>query len=162
MGFHLLIFRWVALTALSVWLGGFTFYSAIVIPILHDVLGSLETGSVTRKVTVALNIAGVVALAAWWGLVWAERAVGSASARAWRVGLLAVDTLILLGLFALHGVMSGRLDAGSLRGFYPLHRVYLIASTAQWAVNLALPAVSLHLWSAVHSSIPQDSLGQTP
>ena len=46
-----------------------------------------------------------------------------------RVGLLAVSGMILLVLFILHGAMSHRLDEGELRGFYPWHRAYLIAST---------------------------------
>ncbi len=42
--------------------------------------------------------------------------------------------------------MDGRLESGSLRGFYPLHRIYLIASTAQWLANLGLLAVVLVPW----------------
>src|SRR5262245_29351088 len=116
MAARLLILRWIALVALSVWVGGFTFYSAVVIPILHDVLGSLGTGSVTREVTDALNLAGVVALASLWVLVVSERSLGPARVRRWRVGLLTADTTILIGLFALHRVMDRRLDSGSLRG----------------------------------------------
>jgi hypothetical protein len=152
MNARLLVLRWIALVALSVWVGGFTFCSAVVIPTLHDVLGSLETGSVTREVTDALNLAGVVALASWWVLVVSERSLGPARARRWRVGLLTADTASLIGLFALHRVMDRRLDSGSLRGFYPLHRAYLIASTAQWVVSLGLLAVSLRVWNGTARS----------
>jgi hypothetical protein len=87
-----------------------------------------------------------VAVALWWLSAWADRSDGAALARRSRLGLLFTPTVILLGLIGLHGVMDERLESGSLRGFYPLHRIYLIASTAQWFVNLGLMAVVLILW----------------
>ena len=47
------IFTWLmcllSLWALAFWLGGFTFYSSVVIAVLHDQLGSpLETGLITQ------------------------------------------------------------------------------------------------------------------
>src|SRR3954471_15293662 len=56
--------------ALMFWQGGFTFYSAVVVPIGTDVLGSAaEQGWITRRVTVWLNVAGAVALPVWaWDL----------------------------------------------------------------------------------------------
>ena len=135
--------RFLCLLALSVWVGGFTFYSAVVIPVLHDSLGSLDTGYVTQQVTDNLNAIGLVAVLLWWLAAWVERTAGSAGARKARLGLLVATTLILLGLIALHRVMDGRLETGSFRGFYPLHRVYLVASTVQWVVNVGLMAVSL-------------------
>jgi hypothetical protein len=149
-----LLLRWLALMALAVWFGGFTFYSAAVLPVLHEVMGSLEAGSVTREVTDTLNLAGASALSGWWVLAGAEWRLGRPGARRLRLGLLTADTAILIGLFALHPVMDRRLDTGSLRGFYPLHRVYLIASTVQWVVNLALVAVSLVVWQGTAGSPP--------
>lgn len=144
----LLALRVLCLLGLSVWVGGFMFYSAVVIPVLHDVLGSVETGYVTQRVTDFLNAAGVASLLTWWAEAWAERAAVPVRARRARLGLLAATTFLLLFLIALHRVMDGRLESGSLRGFYPLHRVYLLASTAQWFVNLGLIAISLVLWRA--------------
>ena len=143
---RLLALRWLALVSLSVWFGGFTFYSAIVIPALHDAMGGVEAGRVTGEVSNSLNAFGVGAVAAWWWLAAVERSTGDRRARRARVALLAATTAILLGLVALHPVMDARLESGSLRGFYPLHKVYLIASTFQWGLNLALPAVSLWIW----------------
>lgn len=139
-------FRLLSVLSLAVWVGGFTFYSAVVIPVLHDVLGSLETGYVTQRVTDFLNVAGVASVSVWCLAAWAERAAVPVAARRVRLGLLAVTTLLLLLLIALHRVMDGRLETGSLRGFYPLHRVYLLASTAQWFPNVGLIASSLVLW----------------
>src|SRR4051794_2338355 len=105
--------RWFALVGMSVWLGGFTFYSAVVLPILHDEMGSLESGRVTGEVANSLNAIGAGAVAAWWVLVWVERSVGERWARRIRAGLLGVTTAILVGLAALHPVMDARLEAGS-------------------------------------------------
>jgi hypothetical protein len=130
--------RFLGLVTLAIWIGGFTFYSAAVVPVLHQALSTAEAGSITRRVTVALNAIGVAALALGWWLAVAERGQGTARRRRARLGLLAATTAALAGLIALHRVMDHRLDAGLLRGFYPLHRAYLIVSTAQWFVNLGL------------------------
>ena len=54
------MFRFVAIWTLAIWLGGFTFYAAAVIPVLHDQLGgALESGLVTQRVTIDLNLLGV-------------------------------------------------------------------------------------------------------
>jgi hypothetical protein len=143
-----LLVRWIALLALIVWVGGFTFYSAVVIPILHDSFGSVAGGHVTRQVTEILNAVGVGSLVWWWGMAWLERSTGTPRANRVRVGLLAGTSMIQVGLLVLHEVMEQRLDGGSLRGFYELHRAYLIASTAQWVANLALVAVSLWIWES--------------
>src|SRR5947209_19521490 len=51
---------------LMFWLGGFTFYAAVVVPIGTEVLGSAaDQGWITRRVTPWLNVAGAVALAGW-------------------------------------------------------------------------------------------------
>lgn len=131
---------------LAVWVGGFTFYSAAVIPVLHERLGGVESGSITGEVTETLNAVGVVTVIWWWGLLWSERGRASRTARTAGAALLAVSTAVLVGLIVLHDIMDARLEAGTLRVFYPLHRVYLIASTVQWVVNLGLFGTALRLW----------------
>ena len=138
--------RFLAVAGMAVWLGGFTFYGAVVVPILHDELDRLQAGGITRRATDALNVIGAATLAAWWWNALAERSLGPARVRRARAALLAVSTALLAGLFALHAVMDRRLDSVGLRGFYPLHRAYLLASTAQWLVNLATLGTSLVLW----------------
>ena len=146
MTMRVLALRFLCLSTLSVWVGGFTFYSAVVIPVLHESLGRLETGTITQEVTNSLNAAGGVTVALWWLAAWTERSSHPVPARRIRLGLLAATTIILLVLVGLHRVMDGRLESGSLRGFYPMHRIYLIASTAQWLANLGLLAVALVPW----------------
>ena len=135
-----LVLRFVCFLSLSIWVGGFTFYSAVVIPVLHESLGSLETGLITQRVTDRINAAGGVTVALWWLAAWVDRSDERSRARRTRLGLLAATTVLLLGLVCLHNLMDGRLDSGSLRGFYPLHRIYLIISTVQWFANLGLMA----------------------
>ena len=130
--------RWLGLLALAVWLGGFTFYSAVVVPLLHEAFDKLQVGMVTQQATDILNLIGLAAL----GLGWLEAVLGGR--RPWhaaRLSLLAVDSLILAALIGLHLRMDQRLESGALSGFYPLHRVYLWLSTAQWFVNVMLLAV---------------------
>lgn len=143
-----LVLRFFALLTLAVWVGGFTFYSAVVIPELHGAMGSVEAGDITRRVTDPLNAIGAVALGVWWALEAVDRSEVRARVRRTRLGLLAATSAILAFLVLLHRVMDGRLDAGRLNGFYPLHRVYLIASTLQWLANLGLLAVAVVGWGA--------------
>ena len=130
--------RCLSLLALAIWLGGFTFYSAVVIPILHDELGSQETGYVTQRVTDTLNSIGVAALLVAWTWTAFDSRASDARRFRLRLGLLATSSAILIFQIALHRVMDRHLDREGLRGFYPLHRVYLLASTLQWLINAAL------------------------
>jgi hypothetical protein len=150
------LLRFSGLVALTVWVGGFTFYSALVIPILHDQLGSLDAGFVTQKVTDSLNAVGMATVAVWWAIVGWERRVGSGPARRARIALLATTTSLLLVLVLLHRVLDDRLEGSRMRGFYELHRLYLIASTVQWVANLGLLGVSLILWR----DRPRESAGR--
>jgi hypothetical protein len=137
------LFRFVAIWTLAIWLGGFTFYAAAVIPVLHDQLGgALESGLVTQRVTIVLNWLGVATVTIGLVLAIFERAFG------WRgpfrskasLGLLAATALCLVGLFVLHPMLDRRLDEGEMAAFYPLHRAYLWVSTVQWVTNSALLA----------------------
>jgi len=141
-----LIFRWLALVSMTVWLGGFTFYSSVVIPILHEEMGGIESGMITGQVSNYLNVFGVGAVVCWAILAGMERSIGECWAFWIRVFLLVVTGAILTGLIALHPVMDRRLETGELSHFYPLHKVYLIASTFQWGINLAILAVSVWIW----------------
>lgn len=125
---------------MTLWLGGFTFYAAFVVPIGARALGSeLEQGLVTRDVTLVLNrLAAALALAWGFAIVWTwanavrrGRKLGVESL-AW--SLFAVTTGFL---FVQHASVDELLDLPHRSvvdhdRFYAAHRIYLIAATLQW------------------------------
>jgi hypothetical protein len=64
-------------------------------------------------------------------------------------------------LFLLHPLLDVLLETGDLSGFYPLHQIYLNASTAQWAANLALLAVTLWIWRERAPTTQKTPIGST-
>jgi hypothetical protein len=161
----LLLRRYLALAVLFFWLGGFTFYASIVVPVGQEVFGHLRQGFVTRQVTVYLNLAGAVALIC---LVWDLLAVREdASWRWWGRWLLwAGMGLSLLILIRLHGQLDelliprGRLirDADL---FHLRHRLYLWISTAQWACGLLYLLFTLASWRSEDTRARQTNRGAT-
>jgi len=144
--------RFLAVTALALWQGGFTFYAGFVVPIGQRVLGShIVQGFITREVTLWLNAVGGAALVplAWELLSTRQKPGGFVQ--------LACGALLALGLAALwflHGQMDAHLDLVERRildreAFYLLHRVYLWISTAQWATAGVLT------WSMLGRPIPE-------
>ena len=132
--------RFLARAALAAWFGGFTFYAAVVVPDLHEHLGGMETGEVSRRVAVYLYAIGAAALALGW-LVAATEWVPEWRGKA-RLGLLAVNSVLLGILVLMHRSLGVRLDAGeSLAAFRSSHEVYLTVWTGQWLAILALMAL---------------------
>ena len=124
--------------ALAVWTGGFTFYSGVVIPILHDRLGdAFEVGQITRTVTDALNAIGLATILLGWISHRVERRAEQ-SERVVGGRCLLVTTILLVALVGSHRRMDRMLDSGTLAHFYVWHRGYLWVSIAQWLVNLSL------------------------
>src|SRR5262245_51181146 len=140
--------RFVAVLALTFWLGGFTFYGAVVIPIGRGVFGS-AFGQVTSPVTTALNIAGALTLAvlAWDGLQCRDRVVWRRRGR-WLTWLAALVTLA--ALFGLHAWLDQMMAAGadSLGDtvFYTVHRAYLWTGAAQWLAAVIHAGLLLASW----------------
>lgn len=134
--------RFVGLLSLSLWWGGLTFYSLVVVPIGSDLFGVTAQGFVTQRVTHWLN---GLSLATLLLLLWNLFAV--------RRRLLMVTWLVmascLAGLAALHGSLDALLDPQSqsvhdAERFYNLHRAYLLVTAVQWLAGLA------HLWGLLH------------
>ncbi len=146
--------RSLARIAFAIWFGGFTFYAAVVVPDLHETFGGMETGEISRRVSVVLNAVGLAAVALGWAVVALDRDIRSGWRGKVRIGLLAVTSLLLFALIVLHRDMGSRLDSGDgLRAFHRIHEFYLILSTAQWFANLGLMAVD----SAPPRPIPGES-----
>ncbi|MEQ8767858.1 MAG: hypothetical protein RL885_28400 [Planctomycetota bacterium] len=155
--------RWLSMFALAVWFGGFTFYSAIVVPIGDSVLDSdLLQGLITRRVTLWLNGAGVITLVLWAGVVWEEGRLAPRKMRrtAWTMlGLLVVTQLTLLFL---HPQLEARIvfDPPSIRErgtFRSLHAIYLQVSTLQWLFIAIFLGVLLRIWRAADARAAEEA-----
>lgn len=142
--------RFFVLAALAFWQGGFTFYSAVVVPAGEEVLGSSrQQGFVTRRVTNYLNAAGAVALPlCLWNLVISgAKTLGNRLCWAsW--GGMAMTWLIQVRL---HPQLDRLLQPEVMlvadeRAFRALHEWYLIASTTQWVCCLAFLVLTLGAW----------------
>lgn len=141
------VLRLLFVLALAIYLGGFTFYSAVVIPILHDRLeSSLETGLVTQRVTDVLNLLGEVTLSLGWCIYGFNVVCGFRCDRPsqLKIGLLPLllSSVCLVVLLILHRVLDRKLETSTFIGFYAYHRAYLWTSTIQWFANLWLLARS--------------------
>ncbi len=143
--------RLLVLLSLLFWQGGFTFYSAVVVPIGSDILGSHEEqGWITRSVTNYLNIAGGVTLALWaWDIARTRDSATWRRRLRWLLWTAAVVALALL--VYLHPQLDDYLDLEARRitsrsDFRFLHVCYLNTSTAQWVSSLLLAALTLAAW----------------
>jgi hypothetical protein len=144
------ILRWLFLVALSIYTGGFTFYSAVVIPILHDRLeNSLETGLITQRVTDVLNLIGTVTLSLGWcvhGLSTVYECRSHRGSR-WKIWPLVTSSICLVVLLMLHRILDRKVETNTFAGFYPYHRAYLWTSTVQWIANLGLLTQSASIFT---------------
>ena len=144
---HLLV-----LLVMAFWLGGLTFYAAVVIPTAHEVLGTHRTvGFITQKVTNWINLVGTVAL-----LVLLARWMISSSAPSRRLrASLIVTWVVMVGmqalLFYLHSVLDRTLDIQARQvvddgRFYNLHRVYLVTTIIQQCAGLIHVFCLVYVW----------------
>jgi hypothetical protein len=149
----ILLRRFLVLVALMFWLGGFTFYASVVVPVGQQELRShLEQGFITRTVTNYLNLSGAVALVI---LVWDVVASRDSSrARNWTRWVACVAMIVtLLALVALHPYLDQLLnpelhELADPKAFRTGHRCYLWLSTVQWAFGVAYAALAPQAWRA--------------
>lgn len=145
--------RFLVFQALLAWQGGFLFYSAAVVPIGTEVLGSAAAqGAITARVTDVLNLCGLAALGllAWDLIVTRDPKPRRTAARWW---CWAVAGVCLYLQFVLHQLLDYFMDPGRTHivigpPFRPVHRAYLWASTVQWLAGLVLAWLTLRAWMA--------------
>lgn len=146
--------RFLVLTALMFWQGGFLFYSAVVVPVGQQVLHSpTDQGFITRRVTVYLNLVGAVALLplAWDLLAEKDRSTWRRRVRWLSWGMMAACQVLL---FVLHPYLDSFLDSEGMevlnrQAFRPGHRVYLWAHTIQWGFGVVYAVLMLQGWRIV-------------
>ncbi len=149
-----LVRRFLVLVALMFWLGGFTFYASIVVPVGTRVLGnsSRRQGFITREVTRQLNVSAAVALAV---LALELLPLGDPSRTRWwgRLAFWLVMAGCQAGLFALHPHLDRFLkERGGIvldpEAFRPWHRLYLWLHTVQWGAAVLFCILVLAGWRA--------------
>ena len=155
----LLVLRFVALVAMCVWLGGFMFYGGAVVPIMDEALGRFEAGMITRVVTNRLNLVGGFTVAIWLLLITVEWLDSPRSPRLGRSAAFLVSASLLVALIVLHGTMDRHLDTIGTYNFKPLHRMYLMISTVQWLMNLAILGLTIIQWTAAPKALSDASIG---
>lgn len=152
--------RFLVLCLLLFWQGGFTFYTAVVIPVGAQVLESHRKQAViTRGVVTYLNLSGVAALPVMaWDLL-AEKDL-HLRRRRWRWGLWLAQLLTLGLLFWLQTVLNAHFPAagGELAepgAFHLIHRIYVWINTVQWLGSLGFLLLSLRAWTEKeHTPLP--------
>lgn len=128
----------ILLALFATWFGGFTFYTAIVVPIGTDVLGSSRTqGFVTQQVTDKLNlIGGPTILMMLIDLIYFRR-TRSRKMNLWFAVTFTGIAVSWIVLLIVHPMLDEMLQPEHEHvlddaKFYSLHRVYLWTSTIQW------------------------------
>jgi len=134
-------YQFICLIALAFWMGGFTFYAMIVIPVGNHVLGSIEQGLVTQQVTAWMNWLGVLTLSILFPAMLRSR---------WLLASWLVMVVTLALLFGIHPRLDALIDrAGRLvtdeARFIGWHRTYLVVVTIQWFAAL------VYLWNTVRN-----------
>ncbi|MDB5308179.1 MAG: hypothetical protein JWO38_2381 [Gemmataceae bacterium] len=144
--------RFLVFQALLLWQGGFLFYAAFVVPAGTEVLGSTAAqGAVTTRVADALNLCGVIGLAAVaWDLSLTRDPAARRTAARWWCWGVAVGCQCLL--FVFHELLDSYMDPGRryivvIPPFRPVHRTYLWVSTVQWVACLLLAWWTLRAWA---------------
>jgi hypothetical protein len=143
-----LVRRFLVLAALMFWQGGFTFYSAVVVPLGQELFGRKQ-GFLTREVTDYLNLSGAIALII---LAWDVVVVPDRAARRyvrWLCWLLMSAGLVALAWLHVH--MDRYFDFDEMRilergAFRYEHRWYLWISTVQWGAALVYIVLMLLGW----------------
>jgi hypothetical protein len=144
--------RFLVLVALMFWLGGFTFYAAVVVPTGTEVLRStFKQGMITREVTRRLNVSAVCALVvlAWDALAGRDSSRVRKGVRLWLLVFLALTQALL---FVLHDRLDRMLtpeafvEEGFHAAFRPLHRLYLWTHTVQWGAGIVFILLMLRAW----------------
>jgi len=145
--------RFLVIAAIAFWLGGFTFYSGVAIPMGVEVLGGHRTvGFITERVTQWLNLAGVIALAILlWDMLAGRRLQGKALRRVLLI-TWALMLAVQVELIVMHPILDRMLAPASREildedRFDSLHRVYLWSASGQWFAGVVHVAAIAVAWA---------------
>ena len=119
----------------AAWWGGLCFYAVVVIPIATEIVGSVEQGFISQRVTQWHN-----ALSGLFLLCVFTEAFRTRSTALW--AFAAVLSIIDIGLVVWHSRLTSMIDFQHRTvssDFYTEHAVYLWITTAEWAMGIVIP-----------------------
>jgi hypothetical protein len=151
--------RFLAIAAIAFWIGGFTFYTSVVVHVGAAVLHShRRQGFITQHVTNWLNLSGAIALVILvWELVAARNNPAKWARRA-MIGSWTFMAALQVALLAVHPMMDIQLNPQTREildepRFGNLHDVYIWLATIQWCGALLFIFAMLWAWSAVDGAV---------
>ncbi len=126
--------------AWAVWWGGLTFYGAVVVPIGAQVIGSVEQGFITQRVSLWIYAFTILYLMLVLPDVWRHGRLIHRIAWGTAIGMFP-------GLWFLHRHLSAMLDPATRTihddaPFYSWHAIYLWLIAVQWLCGLILGLMS--------------------
>ena len=119
----------------AAWWGGLCFYAVVVVPIGTELVGSVEQGFITQRVTQWHN--GLSGLFLVSVLIEASR---RRSRELWAIA--AVIAIIDIALVVWHAKLTGMMDfpQQSVPGsFYTQHAIYLWITATEWLLGMTMP-----------------------
>lgn len=144
--------RLLVVQMLMLWQGGFLFYTSAVVPQGTELLGAAGQGAITARVTDTLNAVGTIGLAVLALELIRTRDPNKRRTAcrwaAWGVAFVCQGFLIYLHLRLESFMDEDRRYVVVRAPFYPVHRMYLWASTLQWTACLLLTWWTLRAWRA--------------
>ena len=146
--------RILLLFAFSLFWGGLTFYTAVVVRISHDVLGDpMVGGLITQRVTWWLQIAGgVTAVFMLWNAVLVTKASRKYGFTLTACSLILIGSLV--GLVIVHSHLDAVIDVDAVeitnRDVFTIgHRRYNQLTTIEWISSLTYLVITLIAWRQV-------------
>lgn len=141
--------QYLATFAFVLWIGGFTFHTAVTLRVGGGIIGGLEQGYVTQAALGRLHwfaLAMIIVAALDNALHWRA---GKPSVRGIRCAAFAIMAICVLMLFQIHGDMSALLDADAMTrpekaAFSPLHERYQIFASVLWFTAMTELGLMLH------------------
>lgn len=131
------IWCYLAVFVNALWVGGFTIYTAVVLRVGSRVVGGLEQGHITQKVTGILHWFALAVLITAALDVLIHWVVPTKKLRIARCVVLVLMSVALFSLFPLHSQMSGLMEGvGFVKPdtelFFPMHQRYQSIITLFW------------------------------
>lgn len=119
----------------AMWWGGLSFYAIVVVPIGTQLIGSIEQGFITQRVTQWHNATALIFTVCLFVEAYRSRRRGL-----WLSGFALL--LLLPSLFVWHVHLTSMMDFKTQTvpvTFYNEHAIYLWLTAAEWAIGIYIP-----------------------